>query len=91
MTLKFTENFDRKYAELDAELDAELQQAIDESLELFLKNPKTKSLRVHKMHGYKGVFEMSATMDIRLTYNYEKPDTVVLRNCGHHDKILKKP
>jgi mRNA-degrading endonuclease YafQ of YafQ-DinJ toxin-antitoxin module len=81
MKYRFTENFDGRYAELDAES----QQAIDDALGLFLENPRAKSLRTKKMQGYKGIFEMSANMDIRITYSYEKPDVVVLRNCGHHD------
>ena len=32
-----------------------------------------------------GCIEASANMDIRITFHFEKPDTVVLRNCEHHD------
>jgi mRNA interferase RelE/StbE len=87
MKYRFTENFENKYAELDAES----QKVIDDALLLFLQDPRARSLRTKKMHGYKGIFEMSASMDIRITFQYEKPDTVVVRNCGHHDKTLKKP
>jgi mRNA-degrading endonuclease RelE of RelBE toxin-antitoxin system len=81
------EVFDRKYAKLDAEA----QKAIDKALRLFLREPKPKSLRIKKMEGFKGIFEMSATMGIRITFSYEKPDTVIIRNCGHHDETLKNP
>jgi len=30
-------------------------------------------------------------MDIRITFHFEKPDTIVLRNCGHHDRTLSNP
>lgn len=87
MKLRFTDNFDKRYRDLDDES----QKAIDDAIELFTKNPKAKSLRCKKIQGCKGIFEMSANLDIRITFHYEKPETVVLRNCGHHDKTLKKP
>ncbi len=53
---------------------------------------KPASLRIKKMQGKKGVYEMSANMDIRITFNYEKePARIILRNCEHHDRTIKNP
>lgn len=44
-----------------------------------------------KMEGWDYIFEAGANMDIRITFHFEKTDTIVLRNCGHHDRTLKNP
>lgn len=67
------------------------QKAVGKALRLLLDNPLHPSLRTRKMEGYEHVFEASANMDIRITFHYEKPDTIVLRNCGHHDAALGNP
>ncbi len=86
-TLRLTERFDKSLLDLDANS----QKAVAKVLRLLLHNPHHPSLRIRKMVGYEHVFEASANMDIRITLHYEKPDTVVLRNCGHHDDTLSKP
>ena len=55
---------------------------------MMLENPLHRSLRTKKMEEYEHIFEASANMDIRMTFHFEKPDTIVLRNCGHHDEAL---
>jgi mRNA-degrading endonuclease RelE of RelBE toxin-antitoxin system len=85
--LKPTTRFDRSLASLDSNS----QKAVAKALRLLLNNPRHPSLRIRKMEGYSNVFEASANMDIRITFHYEKPDTIVLRNCGHHDETLSKP
>lgn len=87
MKLEFSEQFKRQYPKLDTES----QKAIDKAIRLFRQELKPRSLRIKKMEGNKGIFEMSANMDIRITFKYEKPDTVIIRNCGHHDDTLKNP
>lgn len=72
-------------------LEAKEQRAIIDAVETFKVDPRRRSLRSKKMQGHKGIFEISANMDLRITYHYEKPDTVVFRKCGHHDDTLKNP
>ena len=48
------------------------------------------SLRVKKMRGREEVWEASASRDLRLTFLFHEPDTLVLRTCGHHDNALKR-
>jgi len=84
---RFTEKFTENYSKLDIHS----QKAIDKALRFLANNPKYPSLRTKKMEGTDHIFEASATMDIRITFHYEKPDILVLRNCGHHDRTLNNP
>lgn len=86
-TLRSTERFDKSLKGLDPNS----QKSIAKAMRLLLDNPYHPSLRIRKMEGYDSVFEASANMDIRTTFHYEKPDTIVLRNCGHHDETLSSP
>ncbi len=87
MILKPTTRFDQSLAALDPKS----QKAVAKALRLLLNNPHHPSLRTRKMEGCSHVFEASANMDIRITFHYEKPDTIILRYCGHHDATLSKP
>ncbi|MBM7647031.1 mRNA-degrading endonuclease YafQ of YafQ-DinJ toxin-antitoxin module [Scopulibacillus daqui] len=82
-TDRFNENF--------AALDAKSQKAIKKAIAFLAHDPRHPSLRTKKMEGWDYIFEASANMDIRLTFHFEKPDTIVLRNCGHHDRTLRNP
>ena len=57
---------------------------------LIEENPQHPSLRTKKIQGTSGIFEASITMAIRVTFHYEKPDTIYLRNVGEHDSTLKQ-
>ena len=87
MILKPAARFDQSLAALDPKS----QKAVAKALRLLLNDPHHPSLRIRKMEGYFYVFEASANMDMRITFHYEKPDTIILRNCGHHDQTLSKP
>lgn len=80
---RFDENF--------AALDKPSQKAIIKALAFLEHDHRHPSLRTKKMQGEDYIFEASANMDIRITFHFEKPDTMVLRNCGHHDRTLKNP
>ncbi|HLU23453.1 MAG TPA: hypothetical protein VKZ77_13395 [Bacillaceae bacterium] len=45
------------------------------------------------MKGYQNpnVWEASGNMDLRITFEIQKPDQIILRNCGHHDSTLNRP
>lgn len=85
MKIIFLKRFDKSYSKL-ADKD---QQVIRKAIEKFFQEPKPASLRIKKMEGQDGIFEMSANMDLRITFHYEKPEMIVFRNCGHHDITLK--
>lgn len=83
--------YNRRFVKSYARLNKQSQKAIDRALFLLLEDFSHRSLRTKKMQGYEGVFEASANMDIRITFHLEKPDMIVLRNCGHHDRTLSNP
>jgi len=85
--LQRTPQFNANYAKLDAQS----QKAIRKALTFMLHDLRHPSLRTKKMQGKDYIYEASATMDIRITFHFEKPETIVLRNCGHHDRTLKNP
>lgn len=74
-------------------LDRQSQKAINDALLLMAKNFSHKSLRIKKMRGYRNpdIWEASASMNLRITFELIKPDIILLRNCGHHDKTLNNP
>lgn len=80
---RFDENF--------AGLDAISQKAIKKALRFLAHDWHHPSLRTKKMEGRDYIFEASANMDIRITFQFEKPDTIILRNCGRHDRTLNNP
>jgi mRNA interferase RelE/StbE len=86
--LDFTKNFIKAYEKLPENI----KNAVDEALIALSKGrPYPNGLRVKKMQGHKFVFEASPTMFYRITFHYNNPDYIVLRNVGPHDKTLKKP
>lgn len=82
--LYFTDQFKRNYKLLT---QAE-QQAIKRSLKRMQNDLRYQGLRVKKMQGRDGVWEARASRDLRITFMFQKPDTLVLRSCGHHDEAL---
>lgn len=89
MIVEYTKRFKRSYKKMDKDS----QELIKEALKMLAENLKHPSLRVKKMQGYHNpyVWEASANMDIRITFEMEKPDKLILRNCGHHNETLSNP
>lgn len=87
LTFIFTDRFQENFKMLDEQS----QKAIQKAIRLMNHNMKHPSLRTKKMEGSDYIFEASANMDIRITFHYEKPDRLILRNCGHHDRSLSNP
>ena len=89
MELIFTKRFVKKYKKLDTQS----QLAINQALEKLTSDFSHPSLRVKKMKGYHNpdIREASASMDLRITFEFKKPNTFILRNCGHHDTTLDNP
>ncbi|WP_231634473.1 cytotoxin [Salinicoccus sp. YB14-2] len=85
MNLQRTARFDTNFTKLDPQA----QKAIKKALRFMVTDFNHPSLRMKKMEGWDYIFEAGANMDIRITFHFEKTDTIVLRNCGHHDRTLK--
>lgn len=89
MKLDFTKLFVKRYKKLSRQSQERIKRTLKQ-LEQDLSHP---SLRVKKMKGYHNpnIWEASASMDLRITFEIEKPETLILRNCGHHDQTLDNP
>ncbi|MCJ7840759.1 cytotoxin [Lederbergia sp. NSJ-179] len=76
-----------------SKLDPESKIVIQKAMSLMLEDLNHPSLRVKKMKGYHNpkIWETSGNMDLRITFEFRKPDQLILRNCGHHDDTLDRP
>jgi mRNA-degrading endonuclease RelE of RelBE toxin-antitoxin system len=70
-------------------LPKEIREAAYEKLELFTANPHHPSLRVKRIKGTASIWEMSITMNYRLTFEVSEQE-IFLRKIGTHD-ILNRP
>jgi mRNA interferase RelE/StbE len=86
MRLQYTHRFQRAYNDLTDD-DAE---RVKKALRLLVENPRHPSLRVKRIQGTDHIWEASASLSIRLTFEMQG-DLIVLRNVGAHDETLKKP
>lgn len=85
MKFQRTARFKRVYEKLDPEQ----QNAVKKALRLMAENINHPSLRVKRIQGTKKIWEASATSSLRITFEREN-DLIILRNCGEHNKTLKK-
>jgi mRNA-degrading endonuclease YafQ of YafQ-DinJ toxin-antitoxin module len=53
---------------------------------MYIANPNHPSLRVKKMKGTSGFWELSLTMNYRLTFEVEG-EVLTLRRVGTHDTL----
>jgi hypothetical protein len=70
------------------------QKAIIQAISKLLQNPRHPSLQTHIVEPRSQkpkIFEAYASAELRITWQYSGNDEILLRNCGHHDKTLKKP
>ena len=68
------------------------KQSVQDAIKTLVKgSPYPNSLRVKKMRGHKSIWEASPTMSCRLTFEFNNPDYIVLRNVGKHDLTLGNP
>jgi mRNA-degrading endonuclease RelE of RelBE toxin-antitoxin system len=83
--VEFTAGFDRLFRRLPKELRLKTY----EKLALFLEDPSHPSLRVKKMKGTDAIWEMSVTMNYRITFEVDG-ERVLLRRIATHD-VLREP
>lgn len=86
MKYQRTARFKRCYKKLAPEQQEQIKAAIIK-MTASLFHP---SLRVKRIHGTSDIWEASPTMGLRITFQHYD-DLLILRNCGEHDKTLKKP
>jgi mRNA-degrading endonuclease RelE of RelBE toxin-antitoxin system len=83
--LVFTRTFER----LIRRLPKRVRDQTYEKLALFQKDPAHPSLRVKRIKGTDRIWEMSVTMNYRITFEVEG-ERAILRRIGPHD-ILRTP
>ena len=86
MEILFTEQFEQAYEKLT---DAG-KRSDHKALTLLGDNPKHPGLRVKKMEGKKNAWEARPSKRLRMTFEMSGK-TVLMRNVGEHDKVLKRP
>ena len=70
-------------------LPKEIREATYQKLETFLENPGQPSLRIKRIKGTRSIWEMSITMNYRITFENRETE-ILLRRIGTHD-ILNRP
>ncbi len=86
MTFRRTERFKRAYKKLDPKQQSRIKKAIL-AMDHNINHP---SLRIKRIKGTADIWEASAGMSLRITFNRDDKG-IILRNCGEHDGTLKKP
>jgi len=83
--IEFTPSFERLFKRLPKRIRNETYA----KLALFLRDPAHPSLRVKRIRGTARIWEMSITMNYRLTFEVDE-QRVLLRRIGTHD-VLRRP
>ncbi len=86
MELVRTARFRRAYRKLEPRQ----REQVKKTLAQLLVDHTHPGLRVKRVRGTDGVWELRAGRDIRVTFEIET-DAYVLRNVGHHDPTLRNP
>jgi mRNA-degrading endonuclease RelE of RelBE toxin-antitoxin system len=83
--LQTTRSFDRLFKRLPKHIRSEALEKVG----MYLNTPAHPSLRAKRIRGTDRLWELSVTMNYRITFEVED-DRVILRRIGTHD-ILRTP
>ena len=86
MEILFTGRFEQAYETL-AKPE---KQSVRKAIALFSGNPRYPGLHVKKMEGRRDTWDARPSKRLRMTFEMGK-ETILLRNVGEHDKVLKSP
>ncbi|MBI4596014.1 MAG: hypothetical protein HY730_06505 [Candidatus Tectomicrobia bacterium] len=86
MEIIFTEHFDSAYETLTS---AE-KNLVWKAIELLGNNPRHPGLHTKKMEVKKDIWECRPSGRLRITFEMTG-GSIILRNVGEHDKVLKRP
>ncbi|HMT21919.1 MAG TPA: hypothetical protein PKE20_11870 [Promineifilum sp.] len=86
MRLVRSERFKHAYRKLEPTE----QELVKKALRQLIMDRFYPGLRVKRIQGTDGIWEMRAGRDIRITFEISD-ESYVLRNVGHHDATLRKP
>ena len=86
MEIILTEQFETAYEKLTR---AE-KRSVRKALTFLGDDPKYPSLRVKRLEGSRDIWEACPSKRLRMTFQMTG-ETIIMRNVGEHDKVLKKP
>ena len=86
MEILLTEQFEAAYGKLSA-VD---KRSVRKAITLLGGNPRYPGLHVKKMEGHRSIWEARPSDRLRMTFEMTG-DTIIMRNVGEHDRVLKKP
>ncbi len=86
MLFERSERFKRAYRKLEM-ADREL---VKKALRQLAEDRSHPGLRLKRMQGTNGIWEIRAGRDIRITFEFVN-EVTVLRNVGHQDEMLRQP
>ena len=84
MKVALTARFERAYQRLNQPQ----RRAVKKALSFLVNNIRHPSLQVKKIEGTKGILEARVSKSIRLSFEF-RDDTLILRNVGDHDEVLR--
>jgi len=88
-SIQFSLDIKRKLKEIQLK-DIPLSKRIEKQLDLFLKNPRLKSLRLHKVSlEVKNSWSISITKSFRMIYT-ETDEEYYFYKIGTHDEVYRK-
>ncbi len=67
-----------------------IKSRFNERVNLFFEDMRHSSLNIHKLSGkYEGLWSFNVTGDIRVIFDLNQKDTVILVAIGTHSKLYK--
>jgi mRNA interferase RelE/StbE len=84
MLILRTERFKKDFKRLTADV----QDRLEKVLEMLFSNPRHPALRVKKMQGAPGIWELRVTDNDRVTFQL-LDEGVLLRRIGTHDLLRR--
>ena len=88
-SIQFSPDIKRRLKETQIR-DIKLYKRIEKQLDLFLKNPRLKSLRIHKVSlEVKNSWSISITKSFRMIYT-ETETEYYFYKIGTHDEVYRK-
>lgn len=90
MKLQRSARFTKQFQRLSKD-DPRLLRQVEKTIQYLLRFPPAHpALRMKRIQGTPGIYECSVNMDIRVTFEFLDPETILLRNIDHHDRALQR-
>ena len=87
--IKFSPDVNRKLRKIQRR-NIKLYKRVQKQLDLFLKDPRHKSLRLHKIKRRDSLKIWSISIDESYRILYEENDFIYFVDIGTHDEVYKR-